>query len=147
MGAVKTEHKRDAHLRTIVKVCRKWDREDQALEQRSNRERKRRREAHKMKRLYPNSFAPERVQKEYSRRLIRLKKSVKIGIVGFGEFQETVSKAATAIKKLGKAMREVDGLSAKGIIFDEWNDYKFGGIDLASGEDQAGFFREGKDID
>ena len=60
MGAVKTNHKRNAQPRWIKRVLKQWDREDQAAEAAEVRRHNRAVKAHKLKRLYPNSIAPER---------------------------------------------------------------------------------------
>jgi hypothetical protein len=63
MGAAKTDHKRHRLIRSLDKACRQWDREDQAKEAAEVRRHNRAAKARKMKRLYPNSIAPERYGK------------------------------------------------------------------------------------
>ena len=118
MGAVKTDHKRDAHLRTIAKVCRKWDREDQAKEAAEVRRHNRAVKAHKMKRMYPNSIAPERLRKEWLLRIKRIRAASLKHSLAMTKFGAVAGDAAKAFCKFS----------------DMW-----AGVDLASGKDQTGY--------
>ena len=108
MGAVKTNHKRDAHLRTIAKVCRKWDREDQAAEAAEVRRHNRAVKAHKMKRLYPNSIAPERQMKLFHAQLRQLGKTMTISELAMKRAERNIQRASEALTTFAQSIKQED---------------------------------------
>ena len=76
----------------------------------------------KLKRLYPNSIAPERPKVKW-----RISP-----IVGF--ITECANGSKITMNSRGMKIQDSKGI----VIFDEWHNHKFG-IDLASGKDQTGY--------
>lgn len=60
----------------------------------------------KIKRLYPNTIAPEKLRKEHAKKMNRFAKSVVIWVTGAERFQEAILKAGSEINRLGKAIME-----------------------------------------
>lgn len=123
MGAVKTNHKRHEQIRRLDKACRQWGREDQAIEAAEVRRHNRAVKAHKMKRLYPNSIAPERLNKIINNALKLMTPTLtqEIGIYNMTDWHA------------------LGGLVKRGDVTVKHHFPWICGIDLASGKDHTGY--------